>query len=141
MSEKLTDSEESESERVARKVRRTVTRRSISFGGENRYRVMRAPFPGGLDDPRSHLIEVLAGSVGDDRAIDVVDALDAYLETDPIARSPALQWSPPDHRVERDRAIEERDVAIARAERAERELAETRAPRARRRTKKGEQKP
>ena len=76
----------------------------------------------GPDDPRDLFVEALAAAVGDDRAAVIVDALDAYLATDPADRTPALQWQPPDHRAERNEAIKQRDEAIARAERAEQKL-------------------
>lgn len=79
-------------------------------------------FPGGLDSVRTRLVESLAAAVGDDRANDIADALDAYLATDPADRLPPFQWTPPNHEAELDEAIKQRDEAIARAEKAERQM-------------------
>ena len=69
-------------------------------------------------------MEALAEALGETHADAVADALDAYLATDPADRSAPFQWLPPNQAVEKERAIEQRDEAVARAERAERELAE-----------------
>ena len=108
----------------ARRIERSVTRKSRSYGGESREKVQRVLFPGlvGSDDPRNLLVDLLAVAVGEDHANAIVDALDVYLATDPADREPRLQWQPPNPRAERDAAIRERDEAVARAERAEREM-------------------
>lgn len=73
--------------------------------------------------PRNVLLESLAAAVGDAHANSIVDAFDTYLATDPTERTPALQWSPPNPHAELDKTIQERDEAVARAERAEQALA------------------
>jgi hypothetical protein len=103
---------------------RRLTKKTIKYGGESREMVQRVPFGSSFDDPRTTLVESLAAAVGSDHALAVVDALDAYLATDPAERGPALQWSPPNAYVELDKTIRERDEAVARAEKAERALAE-----------------
>jgi hypothetical protein len=119
---KAAEAAELEQSRRARAVRRAVTRKSIKFGGESREKIMRVPFGTNFDDPRTTLIEALAAAVGSDHAHTVADALDIYLMTGPAERTPALQWCPPNPHLERDKAIQERDEALARAERAERAL-------------------
>jgi hypothetical protein len=114
---------ELEQSRRARAVMRAVTRKSIKFGGESREKSMRVSFGTDFDDPRTTLIEALAAAVGSDHAHTVADALDAYLATDSANRVPAFQWSPPNVHVELNKTIQERDEAVARAERAELALA------------------
>ena len=74
---------------------RRLTKKTIKYGGESREKVQRVLFGSSFDDPRTTLVESLAAAVGSDHANTVVDALDAYLATDPAKRGPALQWSPP----------------------------------------------
>jgi hypothetical protein len=101
-------------------------RKTARFGHDRERVKWRARFPGGLDSPRTRLVDALAAALGDDCASAVADALDAYLETDPADRRPAFQWNPPDYKSELDRAIRQRDEAVARAERAEGELVRAR---------------
>jgi hypothetical protein len=103
----------------ARRIMRAVMRKSVYFGGESRDKVQRVPFPGGLDDPRAYLVDLLAIAVGDTHASAVVDALDVYLETASENRTPAFQWSPPNREVD---LVRQRDEALSRAERAEQAL-------------------
>ena len=101
-----------------------LTPRKVSRFAHDRYRSsIGRTFPGGLDSVRTHLVDTLAEAVGETHADAVADALDAYLATDPADRSAPFQWLPPNQAVERDRAIEQRDEAVARAEKAEQELA------------------
>ena len=94
---------------------RIVPKRTARFGWD-REPLQRPRFPGGLDSVRTHLVETLAESVGDDHANAVVDALDAYLAVDPADRVAPFQWFPPNHAAEKKEAIEQRDEAVARAE-------------------------
>jgi hypothetical protein len=110
---------------------RRLTKKTVHYGRGSREEWVRVKFAEGPDDPRNLLIESLAAAVGDDRAIDIMGALYTYLATDPTDRVPALQWCPPDHKVERDRAIKERDEAVARAEKAEQQLTKKKSPRSR----------
>lgn len=75
-----------------------------------------------IGNVRFNLVYRLAHAVGDDHANAIVDALDAYLEAEPGNRLPAFQWLPPNPRAELDKARQERDEAVARAEKAEQEL-------------------
>ena len=105
--------------------RARLTPRVISRFGWDTSRISAGrTFPGGLDSVRTNLVEALAEALGETHADAVADALDAYLATDPADRSAPFQWLPPNQAVEKERAIEQRDEAVARAERAERELAE-----------------
>jgi len=79
------------------------------------------PFGYSLDTPRDHLIAALTVGSTESQARVIVDALDAYLEADSADRRPTFQWSPPNHEAE---LIRQRDEAVARAEKAEQELAE-----------------
>jgi hypothetical protein len=83
---------------------RFVPKRSEKFGGENYEKVVRVPFPGTGDDPREWLVEALAAGMEGPSAATVVDALDAYLATDPAERGPALQWTPHNYRADLDEA-------------------------------------
>jgi hypothetical protein len=100
-----------------------LTKKTIKYGGESREKIMRVPFGTNFDDPRTTLVEALAAVVGSDHANTVIDALDEYLSTDRVDRVPAFQWSPPNVHVELNKTIQERDEAVARAERAELALA------------------
>ena len=72
----------------------------VRYGGESREKVQRVPFTCGPETPRDVLVDSLAAVLGDDEhALSVVDALDAYLETDPVSRSPGLQYAPHNDRV------------------------------------------
>jgi hypothetical protein len=102
---------------------RIAPRRTVNMGyDKHSISTASRQFPGGLDSVRTNLVESLAEAVGDDCANAITDALDAYLETDPGDRLPAFQWLPPDHKVELDKAIKQRDEAVARANRAEQKL-------------------
>lgn len=81
--------------------------------------------------PREALIAELAADTDDARARAVVDALDAYLAAGVDLPAP-LAYCPPNVL---DLSIE-RDTAVARAEKAERELGELRERLARRGSKK-----
>jgi hypothetical protein len=124
MSENPIDEAESEHQRRARRIVRSVTRKSVKYGYDYGFdRISITTFPDGpYHDPRSSLIEALAVVMGDAFAGEVVDALDVYLQTDPADRAPALHWSPPDHTSELRKAIKQRDEAVARAEKAEQKL-------------------
>ena len=91
------------------------------------------------NDARGALVEALALAVGEAHAVSVVDALDVYLEEDPTDRQPAFQYVRPSV----DSAIRERDEALARAARAEGELAaiKRKAERPPRKRKKKETRP
>ena len=123
MTDVIDENVEDVNARRARWIMRTLTRKSIKYGGESYEKVMRVPFPGGLNDPRNVLLESLAAAVGDAHANSIVDAFDTYLATDPTERTPALRWSAPNPHAELDKTIQERDEAVARAERAEQALA------------------
>ena len=74
--------------------------------------------------PREHLVAQLATACGDDeaRAREIVDALDEYLADGPGRVPPMAVQS-----TTTDDLIAERDAALLRAEKAERELRELRA--------------
>ena len=101
----------------------------------------RAVYPGPSNSPngvvhvigdRCNLIGRLADAVGNDHANAIVDALDAYLESEPADRLPAFQWLPPNPNAKLDEAIKQRDEAVARAEKAEQKLKPTPKKRAKR---------
>jgi hypothetical protein len=82
----------------------------------------------GLHTVRGNLVESLAAAIGYDSADAVVDALDAYL-AEPDRGAPfqySLEYLKSNPRAELDKTIQERDKAVARAEKAERELAKNR---------------
>ena len=83
-------------------------------------------------DVRCNLLGRLEDAVGNDHANAIVDALDAYLESEPADRLPAFQWLPPNPNAKLDEAINQRDEAVARAEKAEQKLKPTPKKRAKR---------
>jgi hypothetical protein len=126
----VTDDAEDVIQARARRIMRAVSKKSIKYGGDAREKVQRVPFPGGpCYGPRDHLVEALAAAVGDEHAASIVDALGYFLQADPADQVPAIQWQPQNPYVELDKTIKERDEAVARAERAERDLAKTKTPR------------
>ena len=108
--------------------RSIVPRRTHRMGWEQERSRSRVPFPGFGRDVHTQLVESLATAVGNyTNASAVVDALDAYL-ADPD-RVPPLQYSleylKSNPRAELDKALKERDEAVARAEKAEQKLKPT----------------
>ena len=61
-----------------------LSKKSIKYGGESREKVQRVPFASADDTARERLVGSLAAAIDDvDRALAVVDALDAYLQEGP----------------------------------------------------------
>ena len=86
-------------------------------------------WPWGGVTSRERLIAALAKTTEDGGAVAVVDALDVYLsEGDDRMPVPFLGGRPPPERVQVETLRQERDAALARAEKAEKALRE--APRA-----------
>lgn len=85
--------------------------------GYDQDRAPKPAFPGSLDSPRNHLVELLAVALGEaDLAEEIVTALDAYIEEGPSVQP--FQDFTPNYKTELEKARAERDAAIACAEQA-----------------------
>ena len=75
--------------------------------------------------PREALISALVAATSETHALAIVEALDEYLAEDPSDRVPARLVLQPNPLIEIAKLREERDAAIARAEKVERKLRDT----------------
>lgn len=83
---------------------------------------------GVFETPREALIVALSAAVSIEHASAIVCALDEYLAEDPAARVPARMVLRHNYERELQAARAERDAALVRAEKAERDLKVARKP-------------